>query len=89
MFLMAFYGFFRIGKLAAKSTSACGSVAQYSRMRFLSHQGSIPMIKITITNFKHNTDKRPFDILIEREDSLPMCSVQVMVEYCKLIGQAS
>ena len=86
MFLMAFYGFFRIGKLAAKSTSAGGSAAQYNSMRFLSHQGSIRMIKITITNFKHNTDKRPFDILIEREDSLPMCPVQVMVEFCKLIG---
>ena len=69
MFLMAFYGFFRIGKLAAKRTSAGGSVAQYNGMRFLSHQGSIRMIKITITNFKHNTDKLPFGILIEREDS--------------------
>ena len=53
-------------------------------MHFLSHQGSIFIIKLTITNFKHNTDKRPFDIFIQREDSLPVCPVQVMVEYCKL-----
>lgn len=44
------------------------------------------MIKITITNFKHNMDKRSFDILIKREDSFPVCPVQVMVEYCKLRG---
>ena len=44
------------------------------------------MLKITITNFKHNTDKRPFVILIEREDSMPFCPVQAMLAYCKLRG---
>ena len=86
MFLMAFYGFVHIGELAAKSTGAGGSVVQYNHMRFLSRHGSIRMIKITITNFKHNTDKRPFNILLEREDSLPMSPVQALVEYCKLRG---
>lgn len=86
VFLMAFYGFFRIGELAAKSTNAGGSVVQYSNMRFLTQQGLIHMVKITITNFKHNTNNRPFDILIEREDSLPMCPVQAMVDYCNLRG---
>ena len=44
------------------------------------------MLKITITNFKHNTDKRPFVILIEREDSMPFCPVQAILDYCKLRG---
>lgn len=86
MFLMAFYGFFRIGELAAKSANAGDSVVQYNNMRFLTQRGIIRMVKITITNFKHNTNSRPFDILIEREDSLPMCPVQAMVDYCKLRG---
>ena len=86
MFLIAFYGFFRIGELAAKSANAGSAVVQYSDMRFLAHQGNIRMVKITITNFKHNADNRPFNILIEREDSLPFCPVQAMIEFCKLRG---
>ena len=66
MFLIAFYGFFRIGELAAKNANSGGSVVQFSDMRFLTHDGNIHMLKITITNFKHNTDQRPFVILIER-----------------------
>ena len=86
MFLIAFYGFFRIGELAAKNASSGGAVVQYSNLRFLTQQGSVCMIKITITNFKHNTDHSPFDILIAREDHLPLCPVQAMVEFCKLRG---
>ena len=44
------------------------------------------MIKIIITTFKHNTDSKPFEILIEREDTLPYCPVQASVDYCKLRG---
>ena len=86
MFLIAFYGFFRIGELAAKNANSGGSVVQFSDMRFLTQDGNIHMLKITITNFKHNTDKRPFVILIEREDSMPFCPVQAMLDYCKLRG---
>ena len=55
-------------------------------MRFLTQRGIIRMVKITITNFKQNTNNRRFDILIEREDYLPICPVQAMVDYCKLRG---
>lgn len=77
---MAFYGLFRIGELAAKNANSGGSisVAQLSAMRFLTLEGNIHMLKITIPNFKYNTDKRPFVILIDREDSLPFCPVQAM-----------
>ena len=81
MFLIAFYGFFRISELAAKNANSGGSVVQFSDMRFLTHDGNIHMLKITITKFKHNTDKRPFVILIEREDSMPFCPVQAMFNY--------
>ena len=64
MFLQPFMAFFRIGELAAKSTTSGGAVVQYSNLRFLTQQGSVCMSKITITNFKHNTDHSPFDILI-------------------------
>ena len=83
MFLIAIYGFFRIGELEAKNANSGGSVVQFSDMRFLMHDGNIHMLTTTITNFKHNTDKRPFVILSEREDSMPFCPVQAMLDYCK------
>ena len=57
--LIAF--FFRIGELAAKGATSGGVLVQYSNLRFLTPQGSILMIKITITKFKIH--RRPFDIL--------------------------
>ena len=86
MFLLAFYGFFRIGELAAKSVGRVDSILQFKDLKFLVHNGQPQMIKIIITAFKHNTDRKPFEILIEREETLPFCPVQAMVEYCKTRG---
>ena len=46
MFLLAFYGFFRIGELAAKSANSGSPVVQYNQLRFLTQQGNVHMIKI-------------------------------------------
>lgn len=86
MFLLAFYGFFRIGELAAKGADCAASVLRLQDLKFLMQHGQPQMIKIIITTFKHNTDRKPFEILIEREDTLPYCPVQALVEYCKLRG---
>lgn len=86
MFLLAFYGFFRISELAAKSANSGSAVVQYNQRRFLTQQGNVHMIKITITKFKHNATNRPFDILIERELSSPFCPVQAMLSFCKSRG---
>ena len=86
MFLLAFYGFFRIGELAAKSANSGSAVVQYNQLRFLTQKGNVHMIKISITKFKHNTTNRPFEILIERELSSPFCPVQAMFNFCKNRG---
>ena len=86
MFLLAFYGFFRIGELAAKGADRAASVLRLQNLKFLMQHGQPQMIKIIITTFKHNTDRKPFEILIEREDTLPYCPVQALIEYCKLRG---
>ena len=88
MFLTAFYGFFRIGELAAKSTNS-DMVIQYDNLRFLKHDGQIHSVKITITHFKHNTANRPFDIVIAQEDSPALCPVQCMLQYCARRGNHS
>jgi len=58
MFLLAFYGFFHVGELAAKSMDSADSV-----LKCLVHNGQPQMIKII------NTDRKPFEILIDREDT--------------------
>ena len=80
MFLTAFYGFFRIGELAARS--ACHTtVIPYDNIRFLASGGKIHSIEITITHFKHNTRNRPFDIVIPGDESSPFCPVKLILRY--------
>ena len=86
MFLIDFYGFCRVGELAAKSGDCADSVLQFNDFKFLVNNGHPQMIKIIITAFKHNTDGKPFQILIDRENTLPICPVKSLVEYCKLRG---
>ena len=82
MFLLAFYGFFRVGELAAKGVDSTASVLQFKNLKFLVHNGQPQMIKIIITAFKHNTDRKPFEILIDREDTLAFCPVKSLLQYC-------
>jgi len=84
MFLTVFYGFFRIGELAAKSV--CSSVVQYDNLRLLTSAGKIYSAKITICHFKHNTSNRLFDIVITGDDSSPFCPVAFLLQYCKIRG---
>ena len=53
----------------------------YSAMFLLAHP-----IKLTITDFKHNTSRKPFEILIERVAAMPLCPVQGLINYCHLRG---
>lgn len=84
MFLTAFYGFFRIGELASKSPECGNAVVQFESLSFLSKDGCIQSLKITICHFKHNTNNRPVDIIITRDSASPFCPVQAMLEYCKV-----
>ena len=84
MFLVAFYGLFRIGELTAKSTRFAPSVIQYRNLTLLSNDGHIHTAKITISEYKHNTSRRPFDIPITRDVSSTFCPVQALIQYCQL-----
>ena len=44
--------------------------------------GTPYMIKLMITDFKHNTSKKTFEILIERETAMAFCPVQGLTNYC-------
>ena len=82
MFLVAFYGLFRIGEVASNSTRFARSVVQYSNLKFLFRQGHVQGAKITITEYKHNASRRPFDILLAKDVSSPFCPVTALYQYC-------
>ena len=86
MFLVAFYGFFRIGELATKSADCAASVVQFREVKFLIGDGKANMVKIVITQFKHNPSRQPFEILIERDETSPFCPVKALVDYCRIRG---
>ena len=88
MFTTAFYGFFRIGELAAKNVDSGGDVLQYDDLCFISSNGRISMAKLTIRKFKHNTANKAFEILIARENSVLVCPVQTLLDYCGMRGAA-
>ena len=86
MFLVAFYGFFCIGELATKSVDCAASGIQFREVKFLIGDGTANMVKIVITQFKHIPSRQPFEILIERDDTLPFCPLKALVDYCRIRG---
>ena len=90
MFMTAFYVFFFcIGELAAKSVDSSGDVLQYDDLCFISSNGSTSMAKLSIQKVKHNTANKTFEILIARENSVLVCPVQTLLDYCGMRGAAS
>ena len=71
MFFVAICGLFRIGELASKSTRFARSVVTTSNLTFSFRQCQLQGAKITITEYKHNAQGRPFDIYLQRM-SLPL-----------------
>ena len=86
MFMLAFFGFFRIGELATKGPETHCKVVQIGDLAFLKSGSVINKISITICEFKHNTQRRPFEILIERAASASFCPVRALLDYCSIRG---
>lgn len=89
MFLIAFYGFFRVGEIAAKTKGSAHSILQFRQLQFLPNAHESRMAKITISEFKHNTSNRPFEIIIQREDSQPFCPLNALIQYCMVRGSGN
>ena len=88
LFLLAFH-LFRIGELTAKSDRFASSVVQFGNLTFLSRNGRTHVAKITISEYTHNTSRRPFDILIAREVSSAFFLVLALIQYSELRGPSS
>ena len=90
MFLVAFYGLFRIGELASKSTRFVSSVIQCSNLTFSFSNDPAAQPQgggtITIHEYKHNASRRPFNILLAHDVSSPFCPVKALFQYCQVSG---
>ena len=67
-----------------------------SRARIWAHQlfnmtchGLSHIAKISISEYKHNSSKRPFNILLAREDVPSLCPVTALLQYTRLRGDRS
>ena len=89
MFLIAFYGFFRVGEIAAKTKGSVCSVLQFTQLQFLTNAQESNTTKNTFFKFKHNTSNRPFEILIQHVDSHSFCPLYALKEYCKVRGSGN
>ena len=79
MFLMAFFGLFRIGELTIQTD---GSISLFLEcINLVNNQ-----IVLMISNFKHNADRRPVKILINSQTISSLCPVRALSEYLKIRG---
>ena len=79
MYLIAFYGLFRIGEITIQVD---GSIALHIEDIKLGNDE----LSIFITNFKHNTSQKPFKISIKSQSDGEFCPVRAMHEYLSLRG---
>ena len=78
--------FLSFRRTRSKSTGWHCSLLQFKDLTFHMSNGTPYMIKLTITNFKHNMSRKPFEILIEHEAAMPSCPIQGISNYCQLRG---
>ena len=89
MFLIAFYGFFRVGEIAAKTKGSVQSLLQFRKLQSLPNAHTARTARITISEFKHNTSNGRFGVLIQSEKAQPFCPLHALVQYCEVRGSSN
>ena len=84
MFLVAFYGLFRVGELTVKTPARRHSVLQFQSLSFLQSRNEVQAAKPVISHYKHNRTRRPFSILIDRESTLHFCPVEFLLRWSRM-----
>ena len=87
MFLVAFYGFFRVGELTAKSANF-QPLLQIRDLHFHFKQNFVTSATIVIKDFEHNTNRRPFSVVLERTEGTVLCPVSYLYRYSAVRGSS-
>ena len=81
MCAIAFFAFLRVGEMTVNGKRSSNPPLQFNQVSKLCNSSHIVMaIKITFTDYKHNYNKRPFAITVQRQESGP-CPVKCFLEY--------
>ena len=80
MFLVAFYGFFRVGELTIKTLERRHSVLQFESLSFLNSHSEVQATRLVISD-QHNTTGPGFlfSIIIHRDSA-----VEVLLCWCRV-----
>ena len=85
MFVVAFYGFFRVGELTAKGANL-KPLVQIQDLHFQFKDNCVTAATIVITDFKHNSDRRPFSVVLHCASGAEFCPVNYLQRYCAMRG---
>ena len=80
MFLVAFYGFFRVGELTVKGANL-KSLVHVQDLHFQFSNNVVTSATIAIKDFKHNTTRHPFSVFLERAEGSTLCPVTYLQRY--------
>ena len=85
MFLVAFYGFFRVGELTAKSANL-KPLVQIQNLHFQFKDNCVTAATIVIADYKHNSSRRPFSVVLVCATGTDFCPVNSLQRYCSMRG---
>jgi len=84
MFLVAFYGFFRVGELTAKG-AILKPLVQIQDLHFQLKDNCVTAATIVITDFKHKSGRCPFSVVLDCATGTEFCPVNYL-HYCSMQG---
>ena len=85
MFLVAFYAFFRVGELTAKSANL-KPLVQIQNLKFQFKDNCVTAATLVITDYKHNSSRRPFSVVLDCATGPDFCPVNYLQRYCSMRG---
>ena len=85
MFLVAFYGFFQVGELTVKGANLKPFV-QIQNLQFQFKDTCVTAATIVIIDYKHNSSRRPFSVVLDCTTGPDFCPVNYLQRYCSMRG---
>ena len=85
MFLVAFYGFFRVGELTVKGVNL-KSLVHVQDLHFQFSNNVVTSATIVIKDFKHNSARCPFSVFLECAEGSTLCLVAYLQRYFSTRG---
>lgn len=87
MFLVAFYGLFRVGEIAY-STKGSYNMVLRENLSFVYNQSQVHTLHITLKSYKHSAGKTA-SVPVSRQNDSRLCPVRAMLNYLRKTSHTS